>query len=183
MSDLVLRFIDEEKADWLVKALLDVIENDKQTNGKTFNIENRPIEKTELLSINSVNLAAFVLGIWHYIVTNVSDNTVGDATFKKWHVKKGEANSEWIFRSDIGNSVKRKLTVLSFADFSFQTNLNEPSNFVEEETDSQEEPFAQEKTADNASAVTNQVVINGNVYNQHGDNSKQYFGNIGILID
>ena len=108
MSALVKRFIDENKAERLVKALLETIEGDTNiTEDAAFYINEKAMTKAELLDIDNVHLPAFLLGIWHYIAVNVTDNTVGQVTFERWHIKKGETNSEWVFNSRIARDQAR----------------------------------------------------------------------------
>lgn len=115
MSALVDRFIGKDKAENLVKAMLELISQDKSIADRAlFYIGEEPIPKSEIKNIDNVCLAAFILGIWHYIVTKVKDNRAGKATFEKWHKKKGEANSEWIFDSDIGSGIKRNINFQTF---------------------------------------------------------------------
>jgi len=117
MSALVKRFIDEHKAERLVKALLETIEGDTHiADDAAFYINEKTMTKAELLDIDSVHLPGFLLGVWHYIAVNVRDNTVGQATFERWHTKKGEANSEWVFVSKIGRGIKRGITIFPFED-------------------------------------------------------------------
>jgi len=122
MAVLVNRFIDENKAERLVKALLETIEGDANIpDDAAFYINEKAMTKAELLDIDNVNLPSFLLGIWHYIAMNVRDNTVGQATFERWHIKKGETNSEWVFVSKIGRGIKRGITILPFADIADST--------------------------------------------------------------
>jgi hypothetical protein len=95
MTILVLRFLDNSKSEWLVKALIETIKNDSTiAAGQKLYIEGQEIKTSELDSINKVSLPSFLLGIWHYIVMSIDDNTVGKDTFAAWHKKKGEAKGD-----------------------------------------------------------------------------------------
>lgn len=114
MAAFVLHFLDEEKGEWLLKALIETVKDDSTIDaGQIFYIAGEKIEKSKLSDLNKASLAPFLLGIWHYILINVTDNTVGKATFSKWHKKKGEANSEWVFDYDanVGSSITHKIVV------------------------------------------------------------------------
>lgn len=87
MSELIQRFVSDDKVEWLFKAFLEVIEKDTNID-KDFIIEGKQMSKSEVLNIDNVSLASFALGVWHYVVMNVKDNTVGQATFNSWHTKK-----------------------------------------------------------------------------------------------
>jgi hypothetical protein len=127
MSALTNRFIDRDKGEWIAKALLDIIAQDQSIDeGQVFQDANKSTKK-QLRDISDIHLPAFLLAVWHYIVMNVGDNTLGKATFTKWHKKKGGPNSEWIFGSSIGENIKRKINI-SFPDSNPPTipcNINE----------------------------------------------------------
>ena len=166
MSVLVARFIGEDKAEQLVKAILETIETDKNiASGQLFYINNKTLTKSELQDIDNVCLPSFVLGIWHYIVMNVKNNAVGGATFEAWHVKKGEANSEWVFNSTIGSGIKRKITVLPFSDITHDSTFDEQNGFADEHTTDEDEPYIYGQTAEPASEIKNQILINGDFNN------------------
>ena len=119
MSVLTARFIGEDYTEWLVKALMEVIETDKAFDTATFYVEKAYMTKCAFMNTNDVYLPSFLLAIWHYIVMNITNNTNGQATFLAWHKKKGEANSEWIWNNDatVGNSISKKINILPFVDF------------------------------------------------------------------
>lgn len=91
MSKLVEKYVDArtstKKDEYLVKALVEVIIGDDkilpeqllyiQTNGQ-------PIEKKMLSSISEICLQSFLLGIWHFVLTAVENNTVGKDTYNAW---------------------------------------------------------------------------------------------------
>lgn len=88
MSELIERFVGDDNVEWLFKAFLEVIEKDTSID-KDFIIEGKQMSKSEVLNIDNTSLASFALGVWHYVVTNVKDNTIGQATFNNWHTKNG----------------------------------------------------------------------------------------------
>ena len=91
MSKLVEKYVDTrtstKKDEYLVKALVEVIIGDDkilpeqllyiQANGQ-------PIEKKMLSSISEICLQSFLLGIWHFALTAVENNTVGKDTYNAW---------------------------------------------------------------------------------------------------
>jgi hypothetical protein len=89
----------------LVKALIDLIEQDDsiQPNEEFYIEENGgKIKKTALGGLNDVCLPAFLLGVWHYVVVNRKDNSVGKATYDDWCPENGGAP-----RTYSGNMGKR----------------------------------------------------------------------------
>ncbi|NNU76340.1 hypothetical protein [Clostridium estertheticum] len=180
-SIFVNRFIGEDKAEWLIKALLKVIENDKRiTNNVKFNINGKIKTKPDLLAETEICLPAYLLGIWHYIVINVKDNTVGETTFSKWHIKNGETNSTWVLKRGKVGEINKKITILPFANEDTDTVNDESCNSAEEQINEQNEPFAHEKNADSSSAPKNGIVNNQMMFTQSGNNNIQV-GNIASL--
>jgi len=178
MSELIERFISDDKGEWLFKALLGVIGKDTSID-KNFIIYGNQMSKSEVMNIDNISLASFVLGIWHYVVTNVKDNTVGQATFNNWHTKKGDTNSEWVFNSDIGNEIKRTITIIPFSDESLDT-ATDGHDFIDEtEAKTEGEPHVFEETAEKSTSTTQQVIVNGNVFNA----KNQFFGNVENVFD
>ncbi|MDO4665443.1 MAG: hypothetical protein Q4A71_04455 [Actinomycetaceae bacterium] len=99
MKDLVDTFLDvESKADWLVSALLGLVEEDTSIadDQELFVLENgQAIPKSELLCLKNVCLDSLLLGLWHYILTKVPDNLEGRSTFQRWHDEHSVPNSRW----------------------------------------------------------------------------------------
>ena len=87
MALLIYRFVDENKAEWLVKALLETIGNNKAiTDGTVFYVDGTIWRAFDLQSIDNVCVPSFVLGIWHYIVMNVKDNLIEKLRMAGIHV-------------------------------------------------------------------------------------------------
>ncbi|MEL7656284.1 MAG: NACHT domain-containing protein, partial [Bacillota bacterium] len=131
MSALVARFLAEDKGEWLVKALIETVMKDNNIEeGQTFYIDGREVPKSEISGISRISLPSFLLGIWHYVVMNVDDNSVGKNTFSNWHKKKGETNSEWMFNyeANVGGSVTHKIAVIFPAVMVSSTTANQPKD-------------------------------------------------------
>lgn len=178
MSELIERFISDDKVEWLFKAFLEVIEKDISID-KSFIIEGKQMLKSEVLNVDNISLASFALGVWHYVVMNVKDNTVGQATFNNWHTKKGDTNSEWVFNSDIGTEIKRAITIIPFLGKSAGTATDGYDFIDKNEAEIEDEPHIFEETAEQPKSTTQQVIINGNVFNA----KNQFFGNVENVFD
>lgn len=114
MSNFIKTYLaDEDLGNWLVKALLEVIESDTSINDELFYIEgsNQPYDKKHLLLVEEVDLPSFLLGIWHFIVKNRPDNSVGAATYELWHQRPENSGAKHEFISDIGRNKSRKINV------------------------------------------------------------------------
>lgn len=103
---LLERVIDfEVKGSWLVAALIDLIEaDDTIPNDALFYV--RPyghvVKKADLRNIECICISSFVFGVWHYIITQVHDNTIGATTIDLLLERKTETRAERKFASNIG---------------------------------------------------------------------------------
>lgn len=100
------RAIDlERKGPWLVAALIDLIEADETIPADAlFHVRpyGHEVKKSELRNIECICILSFLFGVWHYIITNIQDNTVGAATIDLFLEKTSESRAERKFVSDIG---------------------------------------------------------------------------------
>lgn len=117
MAAFVNQFIDVEgHAEWLVRALLQLIKEDKSINKKAsfyINPDGTPVFKADLEKVSTYYFQPFLLGVWSAIVRNVPDNTIGQETFLEWHPsarQKGNG-SKHPFLSDIGTTDTRSISV------------------------------------------------------------------------
>lgn len=114
MSEFIETFISaEDYANWLVKALVELIEFDPDTDEGLFYIENggQPYDKKHLLQLTEVDLASFLLGVWHYIIMHRADNKIGADTYEEWHNKPESPRARRDFISDIGKSKSKQIKV------------------------------------------------------------------------
>ena len=112
MSEFINRFINEMRSEWLVKSLIEVIQNDAEIDKNTlFDIAlNKSVTKENLNSITDVELPVFLLSVLHFVITQRSDNTKGRATFEKWHTQSGK-KSPWKFVSSVGTTNERSFVI------------------------------------------------------------------------
>ena len=118
MAKVVDRFIDFEndsKRDRLVRSLLEVLKKDKTIDNKT-EIYVRPDgSKVTVESLDSESvlyIESVLLGIWHYIITNVKDNEAGKETYNSWHRRDGEKGASHTFVGTVGSNTERSIKVL-----------------------------------------------------------------------
>lgn len=112
MSEFINRFINEMRSEWLVKSLIEVIQDDAEIDKNTlFDIAlNKSVTKENLNSITDVELPVFLLSVLHFVITQRPDNTKGRATFEKWHIQNGK-KSPWKFVSSVGTTNERSFVV------------------------------------------------------------------------
>ncbi len=170
MIDFVDRFLDlgesVGKAAQLVRALTDLIQQDETIgNSEVFYIgpDGQKMEKTALGGLTEVCFPSFLLGIWHYVVVNRKDNTVGQETYNTWCPPAG--GGPRVYSAHMGDGILGGLSVYS---------MNTKDDSVIEEV--HDEPVDAEIVDDiPSSQPVQQTVNNPFVFNftQHGDNNVQ----------
>ena len=111
--------IVDKKNPWLVHALLELIENDdtiKREEEFYAQKDGSTITKEGLMNCDEISVPALLIGIWHFIMNQRKDNTVGRQTFLSWTEEPSEKKAERPFSSDIGKSFNRKVS-LDFGNF------------------------------------------------------------------
>lgn len=110
MEDVISDCLSEnaEKQAWLAHAVFELIESDDTIpDSAAFYIkkDGKSVVKSELLSkIKEIYFPSFLLGVWHYIIENVRDNTVGKDTLKKWNGKREKHTIGKVSKSNFDNS-------------------------------------------------------------------------------
>lgn len=110
MEDVISDCLSEnaEKQAWLAHAVFELIESDDTIPDRAaFYIkkDGKSVVKSELLSkIEEIYFPSFLLGVWHYIIENVRDNTVGKDTLKKWNGKREKHTIGKVPKSNFDNS-------------------------------------------------------------------------------
>lgn len=126
MCEFTSSFIDEKNmGNWLVRAILETISCDNSITNELFYIDggDQTIDKNHLLALQEVSLQPFLLGIWHFILTQRKDNKIGADTFEKWHSPASATRGKRDFSSDIGKSWNNDVCV----------NLVSTNSFFDEE--------------------------------------------------
>ncbi len=111
MKDLLDRhFMNEESRKWLVRSLLELIEDDTYiADDERFfvNPGNAASYKSELMtcSVNgTVYFYCFILGIWYYCCTKDFEAGIGRSTYLSWTKESDIENKERKFISSIGTN-------------------------------------------------------------------------------
>lgn len=119
MSGFIEKFINEKKAEWLVKAILEVLQTDTeiQDNINFMISATTSITKKDIQSITKVELPFLLLSILDFILNERADNTKGRATFEAWHEQKS-TKSQWVYISNIGNTISSPINVIMSSDSS-----------------------------------------------------------------
>ena len=102
------------KATQLVRALIDLIQQDETIeNSEVFLIgpDGQKIKKTALGGLIDVCFPSFLLGVWHYVVVNRKDNTVGLQTYNTWCPPAG--GGPRVYSAHMGDGILSGLSVYS----------------------------------------------------------------------
>lgn len=106
--DEFLRTDSDERMQWLIRALLILIEKDQLIKLETtFFYLNAPVTKADLLSLDSYCLSSLLLAVWHFIITTRRDNESGRDTFEALHDRAVEMNAKWRFKKGFGSTYPR----------------------------------------------------------------------------
>lgn len=91
MGAFALKYLDQFNASQLVKSIIEIIRDDSLISPCDFfymNGYDHPITKHQLEVENEVSIAQFLVGVWHYVLTNRrEDNTRGLSTLDYWAPK------------------------------------------------------------------------------------------------
>lgn len=116
MDNFVGQFLETgtavKKDERLVKALIDLIQQDKSIDAEEefYILETgEKIKKAALGDLTTVCLPAFLLGVWHYVVVNRKDNQVGKDTYKQWCPPAG--GGPRAYKGSMGKSITQEVSV------------------------------------------------------------------------
>lgn len=116
MDNFVGQFLETgtavKKDERLVKALIDLIQQDKSIDAEEeFYIfeTGEKIKKAALGDLTTVCLPAFLLGVWHYVVVNRKDNQVGKDTYNQWCPLAG--GGPRAYKGSMGKSITQEVSV------------------------------------------------------------------------
>ena len=143
MCELVDHFIETEtstkKDEYLVKALVDVIEQDRINDEQIFYVceDGSSMTKAEICKAEKICLQPFLLGVWHYALTIV-DNKDGASTYDRWCPSQYGAQREYI--AAIGERSKRRIT-LTYCDRPTPEDFEEEEKNCTESDSTAETPF------------------------------------------
>lgn len=132
MSEFVSRFINEVRSEWLVKALIEVIQTDAEIDKNTsfFITLRETTTKENLNNVTEVELPVFLLSVLHFIIAERPDNKKGRTTFEEWHTQSGK-QSQWKFTSLVGTTDERTIIVRTSVEVSVSANSTPIDNVTE----------------------------------------------------
>jgi hypothetical protein len=186
MAHFVDTFLDvgtsAKKDEWLVKALLELLSKDDSIDGEQSiyaREDGTAMSKSDILSANSICFQSFLLGIWHFVLINRTDNRVGRETNHSWcQVKSGSESA----LSSFGETIT-KLICISY--FKPESQTAEHDIADEDNYGCDDEPEASAKSADTATPEITQPVENNCAtffnFNVTGNNNS-FFNQVDTVI-
>ena len=162
----------------LVKRLIELIRDDSSIDdSKMFRVGNNALSlnKKALPKATEINLADFLLSILEFIVTERSDNSIGRDTILAWH---SVPNVKGRYNGIDGSSIMQDIVVtFDYSDFTKES--HDSDTFDDCNATAEDEPHIFEETAEQPTSTTQQVIVNGNVFNA----KNQFFGNVENVFD
>jgi len=174
-SEFVYEFLDPSLWRQLVRCQLDMIESDTDIQDDEFFItgDATATKAKDIHTIDHFYIEPFLLGIWHYIIMNrTDDNEKGADTYKQWYPSKGN------YRGTVGNAITRTLTVDSCPAASMHEEAETERAATNDEPrveviDSGHEPQGESKTC-------TQYIEHATIVNQNGEKNI-HIDNVEIL--
>lgn len=146
----------------LVRALIDLIQQDKSIKeDDEFYIEpnGQTKKKTVLGGLKEVCLPSFLLGVWHYVVVNRKDNSIGKETYDVWCPSTGGGQRK--YTAHMGEEILDGLT----------TYCIDAAEKTEADTETAETVVIEDTPEQTVQqTVNNPFVFN---FNQYGNNGTQ----------
>lgn len=150
----------------LVRALVDLIQQDRSVGADEVlyigpNGEKK--KKAALGDLEDVCLPSFLLGVWHYVVTNRKDNSIGKDTYDIWCPSNGRGPRKYM--AHMGDSVLREIHV-----YSLDHEYNSIADDIETQSVDTEIVDDIPESQSVQQTVNNPFVFN---FTQHGNNNTQ----------
>lgn len=176
MMDFVNFFLDREKMAWLVKALLDVLSRDEgiQEDDILFvDANGQGTAKRDICSLPAIEFQPFLLGIFHYLLVNRKDNTIGQQTFKQWYQK--SPKGDWEYVGTLGKDLRNIPPVNWLEDVKIPEDESAETDGQPNETGApdQDEPQIDEDRERDPICFGTQIINNPTIVNQQGVNNLQ----------
>lgn len=164
LADFFLTTEKNAKMQELLYSILNLIKDDESImphecfyalpNGKA-------ICKADLLTLTEVNLYALLLGVWHFILMNRKDNSVGKPTLAEWLCPPKEKGDEHTFISTIGDSYHLNIKISTTCEKSDDADIDKSLCYEEPTID-----FVDDRGINDMPAPQTSPTITQNVQNQ-----------------
>ena len=173
-----------EKDVRLVKALLELIALDTSIDEEQefYVCENgTSLKKGALRTVTEICLPSFLLGIWHFVLVNRKDNTVGKTTYETWCPS--NSGSQRKYTGTMGSGICQDIKITSYEPVDSTEKSVNISEIEYEHTDEHNDSFADDIPGSETPESASQTINNhGFIFQQFGEDNKQIVGNITTLV-
>lgn len=137
MTEFVDTYINKAMDEWLVRALLEIIQADEIDDNIDFYITSdcKPTKKKDLFSLDNFELQPFLMGIMLFIMQYRTDNKSGLATLERLGTKPSSTKERKFTDTTLGTQYSKQITVTRLKPI-LATDTDE--KMVDEETDNSE---------------------------------------------
>lgn len=184
MCEFAEKYLDQMKVTWLVRVLLDVMDQDTDiSDNALFYVQSDglPLSKTDVLAKSWLEFQSFLVGIIHYILVNRQDNTAGRDTIEDWGVKTNK-NAERKLRNDFQLG-KTRTTNVSWYTQATEDKQNSNTDCLEETTIGTDGGFCTDGSIQNQESQTVTIIQQQTNVVQNGEKSVSFVNNGTINID
>ena len=115
MTTFISKFLDQPqgKDQKLVRALLELIEQDQSiAPTQAFRVSpwGKAISKSDMAEMVVINIPSFLLGVLHFSLTEILDNSVGQETYNTWCPKSSTEHERRYYQGHMGEKITRKIS-------------------------------------------------------------------------
>lgn len=179
MTLLIENYIDiDGKGDWLARALVELVcmdETIKETDPLYVLQDGQPLLKNKFNSLVDICLPALLLGIWHFVIANKTDNIVGKITYEDWCKPGKSKNTREPFKSNIGEGITRQLNIFMPIEWEPKDATIDEEPYIDFT-----ESYTEEATSNPSPNTTTQIINSPAVFFNSGANAIQ-INNTGVL--
>lgn len=178
MSIFVDSFIETgtklQKDDRLVKALIDLIEQDESIDDSAeflIGENGDAVRKNQFRTLKRVCLPSFLLGIWHFIVVNRKNNKVGQLTYDTWCPENGGGAREYV--GTMGEDISMELEVYTLEPWKEAEDMEHEAEVVEDQPERNDQGNQNTQGEASGTGPNLQQINNPFTFIQNGDNNTQ----------
>lgn len=166
MVEFVETFLDvrtsTKKDEYLIKGLIELLDADTTIDGNAefyAREDGGTMTKDQILSEDKFCVPSFLLGLWHYALTVIRDNTAGKKTYNEFCPKRG--GSERVYTKKLGENSTRNIKLT----YCVSPALDDLDWRSEPENDEENiEPEIEEDTVSQEQAAAPGTVVNNNPF-------------------
>lgn len=103
MSGFIDTYLNETKCEWLVRAIIDVMQQEQLNVEIAVNYTDS-LKVSDLHTAEKISFLPFLLSVLHYVIVNHPDCESGRPTFESWYLQP-RPKAEWKFVSSIGSNI------------------------------------------------------------------------------